>query len=55
MTAHTVLVILEAKKGMEHQLEAALQAVVAPSRQEKTNIEYKLHKSIDNNVTSFFY
>jgi len=43
------------KKGMERQLESALQAVVAPSRAEKTNIEYRLHKSIDNPALFILY
>mgnify|MGYP006391534759 CR=1 FL=1 len=55
MTVHTVIVILEAKKGMEHPLESALQAVVTPSRAEKTNIEYRLHKSIDNPALFILY
>ena len=44
------MVILEAKPEKEAELEAALQAVVKPSRSESTCIEYRLHKSIDNSA-----
>lgn len=45
---HTVIVILEAKQGKEDELQLALEAVAEPSRSEETNIEYRLHKNIDN-------
>jgi len=45
---HTVIVILEAIEGKESELESALDAVVEPSRSEESNIEYRLHRSIDN-------
>ncbi len=45
---HTVVVILEAKPGKEAELQLILENVVEPSRSEKTNIEYRLHKNIDN-------
>lgn len=45
---HTVIVILEAKKEKEKELEEALKAVIQPSRSEKTCLEYRLHKSIEN-------
>ncbi|WP_160116249.1 putative quinol monooxygenase [Legionella busanensis] len=45
---YTVIVILEAKLGKESELESALKAVVEPSRLEKTCLEYRLHKSIEN-------
>ena len=51
-TGHTVIVILEAKEGKEKELEAALQAVVEPSRSEKTCLEYRLHKN-KNNMAQF--
>lgn len=46
--AHTVVIILEAKPGMESELESALVSVAEQSRAENTNIEYRLHKSIEN-------
>ena len=45
---HTVVVILEAIEGKESELESALNAVVEPSRSEESNIEYRLHRNIDN-------
>lgn len=40
---HTVIAVLEAKKGKEAELESALKTVAELSILEKTNIEYKLH------------
>ncbi len=45
---HTVMVVLEAHPGKEADLEAALQAVVDPSRSERACVDYRLYKSIDN-------
>lgn len=45
---HTVIVVLEAKSGKETELELALNSVAKRSRLESTNIEYRLHRSIDN-------
>lgn len=45
---HTVVAILEAKQGKKKESESALMKVVAPSRSEETNIEYRLHKNIEN-------
>ena len=52
---HTVMVILEAKTGKEKELEDALQAVAELSRAEITNIEYRLHKSIENPAQFILY
>ena len=52
---HTVLVVVEAKPGMEQVLEATLAAVVEPSRSESTNIEYRLHRDINNPAQFFLY
>lgn len=46
--SHTVVAILEAKPGKAKELEAALSAAAASSRDETTNIEYRLHQGIDN-------
>lgn len=48
MTKHTVIAILEIKPGMEAEIEAALSDVAAASRAEDSNVEYRLHKSIEN-------
>lgn len=45
---HTVVVILEAKPGKVTELKAALMTVAQHSRLENTNIEYRVHESIDN-------
>ena len=45
---HTVVVVLEAKPGKESDLAAALEMVVQPSRAEKTCLEYRLHRSLEN-------
>lgn len=47
-TPHTVIAILEAKEGKENELQSTLEAIVKPSRSEKTCLEYRLHKSLDN-------
>tara|TARA_B100000949_G_C14190491_1_gene411522 strand:- start:348 stop:713 length:366 start_codon:yes stop_codon:yes gene_type:complete len=52
---HTVVVILEAKQGKEKELESALIAVVNPSRAEESNIEYRLHKGIENPAQFVLY
>lgn len=45
---HTVMVILEAKPGKETELESALISVAKQSRSEDSNVDYRVHKSIDN-------
>lgn len=45
---HTVLCVIEAKPGKELELREALIAVIEPSRQEKTCLEYRLHQDINN-------
>lgn len=52
---HTVVVILEAKVGKEHELASALKAVVEPSRSEEICLEYKLHQSSDNPAQFVLY
>lgn len=54
-TPYTVLVILEAKPGKEKQLQAALEAVIKPSRMEAGCIEYRLHQDEENPAQFFFY
>lgn len=39
---YTVIIILEAKPDKVAALQSALEAVVGPSRQEPTNLEYRL-------------
>lgn len=45
---HTVIAVLEAKKGKEEELASALKSVVQSSRSESTCLEYRLHRSIEN-------
>ncbi len=45
---HTVIVVLEAKSGKEIELESALKTVAELSRLENANVEYRLHKSIND-------
>jgi len=52
---HTVIVILEAKTGREMELQSALEDVVKPSRAEKTCLEYRLHRSLDNPCQFILY
>ena len=52
---HTVVSILEAKKGKENALAAALGAVVEPSQAEEACIEYRLHRSIENTAQFILY
>jgi quinol monooxygenase YgiN len=52
---HTVVAILEAKPEKGQELESALKAIVTPSRAEKANLEYRLHKSKDNPLQFFLY
>lgn len=52
---HKVLVVLEAKPGLEKDLERALVAVIEPSRAEETCLDYRLHRSIDNPGIFFLY
>lgn len=47
-TPYTVMAIVKAKKGKELELENELKKVVEPSRNEKTCLEYKLHKDLNN-------
>jgi quinol monooxygenase YgiN len=46
--AHTVIAILEAKKGKEQELKQALIEVIAPSRNELTCLEFRLHQAKNN-------
>lgn len=52
---HTVVVILEAKQGKENELESALTSVMQPSRAEESNLEYRLHQSVDNPAQFLLY
>lgn len=45
---HVVNVILQAKKDHIEEVKAALLAVVAPSRNESTNLQYHLIESADD-------
>ena len=45
---HTVIAILEAKSGKEAELETEIQNIANLSRDETTNIEYRVHKDITN-------
>lgn len=53
--SHIVLVILEAKKGMENTLKDALEKVVSPSRAEPSCVEYRVHQSVENPCEFFLY
>ena len=52
---HTVIVVLEAKQGKEKELASALEAVVHPSRSERTCLEYRLHRSLENPAQFVLY
>ena len=52
---HTVVVILEAKQGKENELESDLAFVMKPSRAEESNLEYRLHKSVENPAQFVLY
>lgn len=52
---HTVIVILEAKPGKEAELKSALDTVAEHSRLENTNVDYRLHQSIDNPTQFILY
>lgn len=52
---HTVIAILEAKPGKENELESALASVISPSRAEETNLEYRVHKSVENPAQYVLY
>ena len=54
-SSYTVLAILEAKPEYKKELERLLIAVVEPSRQEKTCLEYRLHQSLENTSQFFIY
>ena len=45
---HTVVVLFEVKQGKEAELEVALQSVANLSRDETTNIEYRIHQDSNN-------
>ena len=45
---YTVVAILEAKIGKENDLKLALEKVVEPSRNEATNLEFRLHQDVEN-------
>lgn len=53
--SYTVIAVLEAKASKEHELAAALKAVVEPSRAEEICLEYKLHQSSDNPAQFVLY
>ena len=46
--SHTIIAILEAKKGKEQELKQALIEVIAPSRNESTCLEFRLHQAKNN-------
>ena len=52
---YTVIVILEAKPGMEAVVKQALINVIEPSRSEKTCIDYRLHQNIENPAQFVLY
>lgn len=52
---HTVVAILEAKPDCSQALEDALKVIVAPSRAEETNLEYRLHQSKNNPCEFILY
>lgn len=52
---HTVVVILESKKEKEDELEAALKAVAEKSRAEKSCLEYRFNRCIENSSQFILY
>lgn len=52
---YTVIVIIEAKPGREHELKQALTNVIEPSRSEKTCLNYLLHQDLDNPAQFVLY
>ena len=52
---HTIVVTLEAKPGQEKALEDLLLSVVNPSRAEATNLDYRLHRDVNNPARFVLY
>jgi quinol monooxygenase YgiN len=53
--SYTVVVVLEAKPGKQDELKSALKAVIEPSRNESTNLEYRLHQDLNNPAQFVLY
>lgn len=52
---YVVIAIINAKPGMEKDLEYELKKIVKPSRNESSNIEYRLHKSVKDSTEFTLY
>ena len=51
----TVLAVIVAKPGLEEQVRAELEALLAPTRQEEGCLNYNLHRSGDDPARFMFY
>ena len=51
----TVIATIIAKPGQEAATEAALRALIPPTRQDKGYIQYDLHRDINDPRTFLFY
>ena len=51
----TVIASMRAKPGKEQALRDALQALVAPTTQEKGYVNYDLHQGVEDPAVFFFY
>lgn len=51
----TVIATIVAKPGREAETEAALRALIAPTRQDRGQIRYDLHRDLEDTRTFIFY